>query len=127
MPQAKAPLSAVREALAEAVEGTSLRNVARQAGVSPTTLRCFLDGRGVPYFLTRERLMVWYKRHSPEPASKAGEVRLALEGLLDGLEPVQRRGAALRLLDEVGRIYLDNGSALPGWLPGLQGALAQEP
>ena len=51
----------LRSAVAQGVSSTSLREVARQVGMSPTGLRNFLDG-SEPYSTTRQKLERWFVR-----------------------------------------------------------------
>lgn len=63
-PGAEPSLDEMREHAREAVNRTTLREVARQTDVSPATLRKFLDGSSgtVPYGRTLERLQRWFVR-----------------------------------------------------------------
>jgi hypothetical protein len=111
----------VREAAAARVENTSLRNVAREIGMSPMGLRNFLHGTE-PYAPTLRRLRNWYVRYA---ATRSGNVQLedataALSLLVHDLAPAPRREAAATVLDAVGRGYEQSGVTKPAWVAELR-------
>lgn len=111
----------VREAAAARVENTSLRNVAREVGMSPMGLRNFLHGTE-PYSPTLRRLRNWYVRYA---AVQTGNVHVedataALAVLVHDLSPVPRREAAVTVLDAVGRGYEQSGVVKPAWVEELR-------
>src|SRR5437016_3027486 len=55
-------VAALRQAIANRVEATSLRSVAREVGMSAPGLQSFLNG-GSPYESTRRKLTMWYFAH----------------------------------------------------------------
>jgi hypothetical protein len=59
----------IRAALAEAIERTSLRAVARNLDMSPSGLRKFLDGTE-PYTPTMRRVREWYSRWAVTDAGR---------------------------------------------------------
>ncbi len=48
------------------MHGTSLRQAAREIGMSPTGLQKFLHG-GEPYVKTVRKLSLWRERNQPPP------------------------------------------------------------
>lgn len=104
----------LREAAAARVEASSLRQVAREIGMSPTGLRGFLDG-AEPYTPTQRKLEQWYTTAgggnvNPESA------RTALEVLLRGLPPAERPDALMELCDTLEEIYESTVESTPEWL-----------
>ena len=111
----------MRESAAAHVENTSLRQVAREIGMSPTGLKKFLDGTS-PYSPTIRRLRNWYVRHVAIQQSKVETVdaSAAIAVLMHDLSADSRRGAALHVLDAVGDGYARSGKARPEWLSELR-------
>lgn len=112
------PVSRIREAVARSVERQSLREVARNVGMSPSGLRKFLDG-AEPYSSTRHKLDRWYfAEGGGEITAKAAES--ALELLVQDLPPASRREALEQLIRVLIRIYADRDQAQPSWLSQLE-------
>lgn len=113
----------LREAVARWVEKTSLRQAARETGMSPTGLRKVLGGSRV-HASTERKLLAWYVRHvarqgdvavlDPETASAA----LAL--LTEGIPQAQRRTLVDAFLRAVERAYLAAGLPVPSWIEGAR-------
>jgi hypothetical protein len=115
------PLDHLRESAAIRVQSTSLRSVAREIGMSPTSLRNFLQGTE-PYGPTVHRLRTWYIRYA---AVSTGQVKLedasaALGLLVRDLAPDARRRMATRLINTMAREYSETGKIAPVWLSELR-------
>jgi hypothetical protein len=103
--------------LAARVESSSLRQVAREVGMSPTGLRKVLEGAS-SYAPTRAKLERWLVREAAAaPALRdATSTRAALELLVSTL-PVAERPAALSELTALLRVlHRRAGVTLPAWL-----------
>lgn len=111
----------MREVAAAQVENTSLRQVAREMGMSPTGLKKFLDGTS-PYAPTVRRLRNWYVRFAAGQPSGVGleDAGAAVSVLVHDLNVESRRWAALQVLDAVGSGYARNGKPRPAWLSELR-------
>jgi transcriptional regulator with XRE-family HTH domain len=111
----------MREVAAARVENVSLRQVAREIGMSPTGLKKFLEGTA-PYSPTVRRLRNWYVRYAAVQKSDVEEVdaRAALEVLVHDLGSDSRRDAALHVLEAVGSGYERSGKPRPPWLSELR-------
>lgn len=116
-----ATIQHLREAAAGHVENTSLRNVAREVGMSPTGLKKFLEGTA-PYAFTVRRLRSWYVRHAAAQPSPVGveDAGAALGVLVHDLHPSPRKQAALSVLEAVGRGYEQSGKTRPAWVAELR-------
>lgn len=113
----------MRLAATSRAENTSLRNVAREVGMSPSGLKKFLDG-AAPYTPTLRRLRQWYLQYG---AVRLGEVEAAdassaLSVLLHDLSPDTRRGLARSILEQLGSAYEASGKPVPAWLPEMLAA-----
>lgn len=122
-----AAIEHLRDAVAARAENTSLRNVAREIGMSATGLKKFLLGTA-PYTPTLRRLRSWYVQYA---AVQSGEVQLedasaAINVLLHDLPPAARRRMASRMIDALALGYLETGKDRPGWLSDLQSRHAGE-
>ncbi len=120
-PRDAASLETLREAARLFVDSTSLRQAARDIGMSPTGLRGFLDGAD-PYVKTARKLAEWYvreaRRHDTNLTRQTASAAL---DLLTKHLPVARRGAAASELVEVlHRHCADGGAPLPLWLVELR-------
>lgn len=111
----------MREVAASRVENTSLRQVAREIGMSPTGLKKFLEGTA-PYSPTVRRLRNWYVRYTAVQQSDVETVdaSAALSVLVHDLGSDSRRNAALHVLDAVGSGYDQSGKPKPAWLSELR-------
>jgi hypothetical protein len=111
----------LREAARTFVDATSLRQAARDIGMSPTGLRGFLDGAD-PYVKTERKLRAWYLRDaqrnvqavSPEAANNA------LKLLVGHFAPEQGRGAVLDVLQVVEGRCVSTQTPIPAWIPALR-------
>lgn len=118
---ASPPLRRLRDVLRRRVEEASLRQAAREVGMSPTGLRKFLDGAD-PYSETRRKLERWYVQEStrvygaPDPEA----ARSALRVILRQLPPAGRSAGAARLLAALQASYKAAGVEPPPWLSELE-------
>ncbi len=116
-----ASVETLREAARTFVDATSLRQAARDIGMSPTGLRGFLDGAD-PYVKTERKLRAWYLRDaqrnvqavSPEAANNA------LKLLVGHFAPEQGRGAVLDVLQVVEGRCVSTQTPIPAWIPALR-------
>jgi hypothetical protein len=116
-----APLDRVREALEARKEAASLRQVAREVGMSPTGLQKVLDGAR-PYSATRRKLERWYVRETAQyPGSfSAGSAFAALSVLVQDLPPGRRKDVLARLVSDLREGYAAAGPPIPSWVDELQ-------
>ena len=94
-------LDQIRVAVAEAVEASSLRAVARQVDMSATGLQKFIKG-AAPYAPTLRRLYAWYETWTASDPDRRLGARV--EQLVELVEPADReeaRNAVLRVLKGV--------------------------
>ncbi|HUF49693.1 MAG TPA: hypothetical protein VMN60_02595 [Longimicrobiales bacterium] len=116
-----APHASVRDLLALRVEDSSLRQVAREVGMSPSGLQKVLDG-STPYTATRRKLERWYvsetrRRYTTrlDAASAAAATALLVRELPPTMRPVAMR-RVLALLEEL----YDNERTRPAWIAELR-------
>ena len=114
--ETQVPTDVLRKAVMRAVLATSLRQVARDVGMSPTGLDNFLVGLSEPYSQTRRKLESWYVRQSAASGDITGEtITAALAVLLDGISPDQAECARERIMDVVRTAHRDGGTQRPAW------------
>lgn len=121
------PLEPLREAVAKKVEARSLRQVAREVGMSPTGLQKFLAG-ATPYSATRRKLERWYVR---ETAGYGGDLTVgsalaALRVLVQDLPPRDQPGALTELVSLLEKVYRIQERAAPPWLRELRSLIERE-
>lgn len=118
-------METLREAARTFVDATSLRQAARDIGMSPTGLRGFLDG-SAPYVKTERKLRAWYLREaqrdvqavSPEAANNA------LRLLVGHFAPAYGRETTAELIDVLERRCRDSQTPIPAWVKELRRELA---
>ena len=93
--EVRASVGTLRQAASRSVSAASLRQVAREVGMSPSGLQKFLSGSS-PYSTTRKKLERWYGRAGPPPDDHS--VRAAVDVLVHDLPPVERVEATDRIL-----------------------------
>jgi hypothetical protein len=115
MPAAKPTISVerLRSAVARSVKVTSLREVARGVGMSPSGLRKFLDG-AEPYSATRSRLESWFIREQGGRVSTDAAVR-ALQVLVADLPPSAQPETIEALLSVLGTAHKRHGISIAEW------------
>lgn len=117
-----APLARLREAVERQVTARSLRNAARQVGMSPTGLQKFLTGTS-PSLSTCRKLERWAFERAADGEPPDAETALAvLRVLVGALHPRRHAEALERLLSILECAY--EGSA-PPWL--IEARRAMEP
>jgi hypothetical protein len=111
----------IRERVGARVENTSLRNVAREIGMSPAGLKKFLQGTA-PHSPTLRRLRNWYVQYVAASAGDVSEpdASAALAVLVHDLTPDARRRIAGEVLDTLARGYETSGKTRPDWFSGLR-------
>lgn len=116
-------ISRVRETVARWAEQTSLRQAARETGMSPTGLRKVLDGTRL-HASTERKLVSWYMRHVAQQggwgALDAETAAAALELLTAGIPPGQRRALVDAFLAMAENGYRDAGLPVPPWIEELR-------
>lgn len=121
-----APVERLRDALAARVAAASLRQVAREVGMSPSGLQKFLGGAR-PYSATRRKLDQWYVRESARYESElsAGSAFAALRVLVHDLPPGPGERAVRHLVDALEASY-GRAEVRPKWLVELRGWVDRE-
>lgn len=111
----------LRETAAARVENTSLRDVAREIGMSPTGLKKFLHGAS-PYAATLRRLRSWYVQYAAVRQDSLGleDAYTAVNVLGHDLTPEACRIMAARVAEAVAGGYTDSGKEVPNWLAELR-------
>ena len=119
----EANIQHLRDTASARVEGTSLRRVAREIGMSPTGLKKFLLGTA-PYSPTLRRLRKWYLQYGGDHAGAVceEEVGHALAVLTQDLPPGARRLATDGVLESLGHGYDVSGRERPRWVSRLRAA-----
>lgn len=116
-------ISRVRETVARWAEQTSLRQAARETGMSPTGLRKVLDGTRL-HASTERKLVSWYMRHVAQQggwgALDAETAAAALELLTAGIPPGQRRALVDAFLAMAENGYREAGLPVPPWIDELR-------
>lgn len=117
-PSESAPTVAeIRDAVAESVSSTSLRQVAREVGMAPSGLRKFLDGSR-PYTATRRKLHRWYVREGHTDTTPFA-ARSALDVVVADLPPRHRADALRGMLESLRERYGRAKEPVPEWLAQL--------
>ncbi|HEX8674698.1 MAG TPA: hypothetical protein VF710_22545 [Longimicrobium sp.] len=106
----------MRQAVTRAVLNTSLRQVARDVGMSPSGLDKYLMGISEPYSQTRRKLEEWYVRDAVahdgiSDATATAALTLLLDGVAAGLVARTRH----RITEAVVAAHRDGGTAPPAW------------
>lgn len=116
-----APLARLREAVERQVTARSLRNAARQVGMSPTGLQKFLSGTA-PTDATCRKLERWAFEKAAAGEPPTAETALAVLRLLVGALPPRRHPEAVVRLLSVLESAFDDG-VRPAWLVEARSAL----
>ncbi len=115
--EGRVSVGTLKRAVAGGVSATSLRQVAREVGMSPTGLRKFLSGAS-PYSATRRKLERWYVRRGSAP--DVHSALAALEVLVLDLPPSERIRAMERIMDGLEE---SRTGKLTGWIKQLRSQL----
>jgi hypothetical protein len=115
-------------ALTARVESSSLRQVAREVGMSPTGLKKVLDGAS-PYAPTRAKLERWLVREAAmTPAFlDADSAGAALDLLVSGLPVAARAGSKAEVIAAVRAQHDRAGVKVPPWLDAAAGKVKAGP
>ena len=100
-------------ALLTEVELSSHRKVARDVGVSPTTLSSFLKG-AAPQLLTVVKVRAWYYANAAITELADFEIAALMRRFVSTL-PRQHEGVRI-LLGAIESAYIDQGETLPAWV-----------
>ena len=110
----------LRDAARRAVEVSSLRQVAREIGLSAPGLSSFLEGAS-PRRGTVRKLQAWYVRRSTAGTDVSEETaRAALDLLVDSLTERKRGKVQRMILDVLGEAHRRGGTEPPPWLDVLR-------
>ena len=106
----------IRAAVRNARQGTGLRALARQVGVTATSIQNFVDGAN-PHPKTWTKLQAWFVQHG-DAAERAGEdaARAAVSLLAQGVAPELRGAFREGLAELVGSMYGEAGLPVPAWV-----------
>lgn len=121
------PLEALRELALDRVEQSSIRVLAGEIGLGPSTLHNFLTG-ATPHPRVRRKLAEWFVgevgagRAYPDQAYAS-----ALGILLSAVDPAVRDDAAADVLGLLERVHVQNGTVAPAWLQRLREAAQPDP
>jgi hypothetical protein len=117
----------VREHARRTVARTSLRKVAKAAGVKVGATKKFVDG-SVPYERNARLWKKWYVRElregvaeSPDDALPTSDARAILDLLLWSVPAEQRDDARREVLDFFVRLHRDRQLTPPAWALELSG------
>lgn len=114
------PLYAIRKLAQDQTDQTSIRRVAKDAGLTKSTLHKFVAGVTIPHPRVRRVLALWYLRRRDELAEEEA-VRPYVEALgmlVAGLPDEVRAGTSGRVLD-----VLERYATMSGERPRLLGVL----
>ena len=110
----------LRRAVIRAVFGTSLRQVARDVGMSPTGLDNYILEITDLYPRTRRKLEEWYVRTAADPDGISDvTAAAALALLLDGIAPERVEGARHQITEAVRTAHRDGGTSPPAWVAAM--------
>lgn len=112
-------LDVVRVAVERALELRSLRQVAREVGLSTRGLRLFLDGNSSQK-RTAHMLLEWYARHGAQVVGMSSDTAaVSLSNLLDGVEEADRDHAEMVILGYVEMLHRRRNKLPPSWIEDL--------
>lgn len=119
LPARAARLPVLRQAVAAAAEASSYRTVARELGLSPRTLRLFVEGGSVPRARTMARVRAWYVRRGASTDVSPDTAAAALGVLVRELPSPEREEAAAGVVALIESAFLRRDAQLPAWLLAL--------
>jgi len=109
----------MRQAVTRAVLNTSLRQVARDVGMSPSGLDKYLTGISEPYSQTRRKLEEWYVRNAvAHDGISDATAAASLTLLLDGIAPDLIARTRHLIIEAVVAAHRHGGTAPPAWVAG---------
>lgn len=122
------PVDAIRREAELARDAASLRQIAREVGITPMGLRYFLLQQGKQQARTFRKLNEWYvRRMATRPPEGEDQARAALT-ILAGFYPQAERFRVLNgFLDSMEREFRDSGMEPPAWIAKLRAELQQDP
>jgi hypothetical protein len=130
MPDPEAvPLEALRQALAARVEEAGhLPTIAREIGISRSSLQKFLAGSNL-YAKTRKRLLDWRDRHSGTlvPDLSSPEIAGVIAAILTEVPPEGRSAMRDELIETLRGLYAAHPDHCPEWIAEVAGAALTEP
>lgn len=115
-------LDVIREALRRAIDATSLRQVARDADLSPRGLTLVVKG-SKPRKSTVWKVRGWYARHAAANGGTGVSDEMAaasLSTLLHGLDGPDREYAATAILGVLESFHRRREVVPPGWIDGVR-------
>jgi hypothetical protein len=119
-----APVEMLREAARSYTDATSLRQAARDIGMSPTGLRGFLEG-GAPYAKTERKVRAWYLREAQRDvqAVPLEAATNALRLLVGHFAPVLGEATTRELVDVLERRCRESHTPVPRWVGEIRARL----
>ena len=112
------PIDVIRRELERAVDQTSLRQVAREVGLSPRGLSLVMGGSRV-LRKTGRKLRDWYVRRAVEVGPSAELAAAALDILLEGVARSEREYAADMVVSVLQTAHRKGETAPPAWIEAL--------
>ena len=116
----------IREHARRVVARTSLRKVAKAAGVKVGATKKFIDG-SVPYERNGRLWKKWYARElregvaeSPDDALPATDAATMLEMLVWSVPEEQRAGAVQEMIARCEELFTARGLTPPAWVAALR-------
>ena len=110
------PVPVLRDAVERELAGVSLRQAAREIGISPNGLRNFVAGAS-PRLTTRRRFERWLaSRPNPSGGPSVGRFLELVEGLSPDLAPRDARAIARHLTEDLVDAYHRTDRPLPRWV-----------
>jgi hypothetical protein len=113
------PIDVIRRELERAVDQTSLRQVAREVGLSPRGLSLVMAGSRT-LRKTSRKLRDWYVRRAAVVGPSPELAAAALDILLEGLGSVGREHAAVAILGVIESMHRSEDAPPPSWLDGVR-------
>lgn len=117
-----ASIDRIREHAQRMVARTSLRKVAKSAGVKVGATKKFIDG-SVPYERNARAWKRWYARElrdgvadAPDNSLPTPDAQAALDVLLWALPEEERTAARQEAVELFRRLYADRGRTPPAWV-----------
>ncbi|HEX8694384.1 MAG TPA: hypothetical protein VF746_18325 [Longimicrobium sp.] len=113
-------LDVLRRVFRLAIDRTSLRQVAREVGISPRGLALFLKG-SQPHRATLVKFRNWYARYAPVVVGVSADVAaVSLANLLEGLDGTDREYGVLVITGVVETLHRRRENDPPDWIDGVR-------